>query len=399
MMVLLATFIVHPKTGWSMSEGEEPNRDDVSSFVIVGAFSLKMNATRYADHLDNDFNANYAVNPDKNLFYVYILRVSDPEQARQYSLNLRDTDNRFPDAWVFDGILNTSGTDPVLVQAAYEEEKQIENTIKSVEPIANLSTETAEEPPVEKKPSTPKIELKQGEYLLFVNTINATNFKEIEGQVEVIDNTRQHLLKEINSQQLVKIKAPHSQDQSVKIISKMFGYRYADFAFSLKNPVTDSTSQALDIIGDSIVVDMPLTRMTKGDFQVLWNVYFYIDAAVMRAESISELNSIVSMLNENPNMKIRIHGHTNGNSHGKIILMEQGSSDFFNLTDDNKTTKGSAKKLSEERAKTIKNFLVFNGIEESRLEVKGWGGKKMLYDKHAASAKKNVRVEVEVISD
>ncbi|MEQ8926423.1 MAG: hypothetical protein RLO81_11455 [Fulvivirga sp.] len=62
-------------------------------------------------------------------------------------------------------------------------------------------------------------------------------------------------------------------------------------------------------------------------------------------------------------------------------------------------TKASAKKLSEYRAYTIQHWLMDQGIEENRMEIKGWGGKKMLYDKHSSLAEKNVRVEIEILEE
>jgi outer membrane protein OmpA-like peptidoglycan-associated protein len=40
-----------------------------------------------------------------------------------------------------------------------------------------------------------------------------------------------------------------------------------------------------------------------------------------------------------------------------------------------------------------------NGINESRVEIKAWGGKRPLYDRHGANAKRNVRVEVEILEE
>jgi outer membrane protein OmpA-like peptidoglycan-associated protein len=126
-------------------------------------------------------------------------------------------------------------------------------------------------------------------------------------------------------------------------------------------------------------------------------VFFYIDAAVMKPDSKFEVDKLLEMLKENPNYKIKIHGHTNGNSHGKIIRMGE-SKNFFALVDTEEGF-GSAKQLSEERANTIRDFLVANGVEESRMIVKAWGGKRPIHDKHSQRAHENVRVEVEILQD
>ncbi|VAW28427.1 hypothetical protein MNBD_BACTEROID06-942, partial [hydrothermal vent metagenome] len=60
---------------------------------------------------------------------------------------------------------------------------------------------------------------------------------------------------------------------------------------------------------------------------------------------------------------------------------------------------GTAVKLSTERASIVGRYLESQGIAADRYEVKGWGGKKMLYDKHSPQARYNVRVEIEVVEE
>jgi outer membrane protein OmpA-like peptidoglycan-associated protein len=126
-------------------------------------------------------------------------------------------------------------------------------------------------------------------------------------------------------------------------------------------------------------------------------VTFYNDAAIMLPDSREELTGLLDMMRENPNYKIRLHGHTNGNYNGKIIKIGDNKN-FFSL-DGSKSTMGTAKDLSYERAEVIKEYLVANGIDGTRMEVKGWGGKKPLFDKNSVNAKRNVRVEVEIVSN
>jgi outer membrane protein OmpA-like peptidoglycan-associated protein len=116
----------------------------------------------------------------------------------------------------------------------------------------------------------------------------------------------------------------------------------------------------------------------------------------MRPESRFEVTSLLTMLQENSNYKIKIHGHTNGGAHGRIISLKEGNTNYFALND-TKDGIGSAKDLSEQRAEVVKDFLVSNGVDEKRMEVKAWGGKRPLYDKHSPQAQSNVRVEIEIL--
>lgn len=117
----------------------------------------------------------------------------------------------------------------------------------------------------------------------------------------------------------------------------------------------------------------------------------------MLPESKYELNNLLQMMQENPNYKIKLHGHSNGNSDGKILALG-ANKNFFDM-EGTVQGQGSAKDLSEQRAGVIKEYLVTNGIAAERIEVKAWGGKKPIFDKHSVNAKKNVRVEVEILND
>jgi outer membrane protein OmpA-like peptidoglycan-associated protein len=141
-----------------------------------------------------------------------------------------------------------------------------------------------------------------------------------------------------------------------------------------------------------------MVRYLAGDIATLYQVYFYNDAAIMLPESKYQLEELRALMNENPKYRIRLHGHTNGNYNGKIVSVGP-SQDFFSLQNDVVTTTGSAKRLSELRADVIRDYLVANGIQTDRIEIKAWGGKRPIYDKKSANAKKNVRVEVEILQD
>jgi outer membrane protein OmpA-like peptidoglycan-associated protein len=97
----------------------------------------------------------------------------------------------------------------------------------------------------------------------------------------------------------------------------------------------------------------------------------------MKPESKFELNSLLSMLKENDKLQIKIHGHTNGNRPGKIIRLRDDDDNFFTITPNNIDDYGSAKKLSKARADVIARWLVEQGIDKKRMDIKGWGGKKI----------------------
>jgi outer membrane protein OmpA-like peptidoglycan-associated protein len=83
---------------------------------------------------------------------------------------------------------------------------------------------------------------------------------------------------------------------------------------------------------------------------VLKNVFFSTNSSELREESFNELNQLKKLLEENPNLRIRINGHTD----------DQGE-ESDNLL------------LSNRRAESVKQYLVKNGISLTRIDAKGYG--------------------------
>jgi outer membrane protein OmpA-like peptidoglycan-associated protein len=97
-------------------------------------------------------------------------------------------------------------------------------------------------------------------------------------------------------------------------------------------------------------VKIPLNPETSSDENILTNVFFDLNQAKLRPESVVELNSFANYLKSRPNLKIEIGGHTDSRGNAQD-----------NLT------------LSTNRAKAVYDFLVSKGISATRLSYKGYG--------------------------
>ena len=80
------------------------------------------------------------------------------------------------------------------------------------------------------------------------------------------------------------------------------------------------------------------------------NIYFAYDKAELAPESKAELEQLITFLIQNPDLKIEIAAHT-----------------------DNKGDANYNLKLSQERAKSVADYLVSKGIHANRLVAKGYG--------------------------
>ncbi len=221
----------------------------------------------------------------------------------------------------------------------------------------------------------------------------ADNHNMVAGDVDAIDFEKSRRMATYEANVPVKVIMPSGKSKQISFVCQVFGYRKLQREFIPDGPEKDLY---LDNKGN-VVVPFELMRLQKGDIAIMYNVFFFKDAAIMRPESRFEVNNLLDLLLENPSYKIRIHGHTNGNAAGKIIRM--GSPTNFYSLSDTKQGFGSAKQLSEDRAMVIRDFLISSGISADRMDVKAWGGKKPIHPKNSVRANENVRVEIEILSD
>ena len=233
----------------------------------------------------------------------------------------------------------------------------------------------------------------------YFNTYRENNFKEIPGKIEIINPDKPQRIAFKNAHKLVGIPEGFNRSGNVELICEIFGYKKVQHDFNLNDLNNEKTAPFLSEQDDVLVVDFELKRYTKGDLVTMYNVYFFKDAAIIRPESKYELQQLLELLKENEDYKIKILGHTNGNNSGPIIEIAEGSNQYFSNSGGKREGWGSAKKLSTKRAELIRDYLTFEGINPERIEAKGYGGKRSIYEKFDKLAYKNVRVEIEILED
>lgn len=96
--------------------------------------------------------------------------------------------------------------------------------------------------------------------------------------------------------------------------------------------------------------DIPLKPIEKGTKVVINNIFFETGKAALSNESRLELQKVIDLMRQNPSMKIEVGGYTD------------------NVGDDASNTK-----LSQDRAKSVCDYLVKGGIAPARLQAKGYG--------------------------
>jgi outer membrane protein OmpA-like peptidoglycan-associated protein/Tfp pilus assembly protein PilF/Tol biopolymer transport system component len=130
-----------------------------------------------------------------------------------------------------------------------------------------------------------------------------------------------------------------------------------DYAFNVNRRgylfYSDNFSLSKNNVDSVFRVDIALQPIEKGATIVLKNIFFETGKFELKNESKSELDKLVKLLNDNPNLKIQLDGHTDNVGQEKDNLL-----------------------LSTNRAKAVVGYLLSKSININRLAYKGFGSAK-----------------------
>ncbi len=131
-----------------------------------------------------------------------------------------------------------------------------------------------------------------------------------------------------------------------------------DYALNVTYPGYAFFSQNFNMMAqeglEAVHMDVPMVPINSNKPVRLENVFFDLDKATLREESYVELNKLVEFLEENPDIKIELSGHTDSRGNNN-------------------------QELSERRAKAVFDYVVSKGISASRMTHKGFGSSKPVY--------------------
>jgi OOP family OmpA-OmpF porin len=164
-----------------------------------------------------------------------------------------------------------------------------------------------------------------------------------------------------------KIVLPFNRNYSIRATANHF------FSMS-ENLNLDSMIQAgyTEIHKDLYLVPIEIGQTVR-----LNNVFFDFDKWDLRKESFVELDRVVKLLAENPAIEIELAAHT-----------DSKGSDDYNY------------KLSDNRARSVMNYLISKGIAASRLRSQGYGETKPLASNETDDGRQlNRRVEFTILKN
>jgi outer membrane protein OmpA-like peptidoglycan-associated protein len=140
-------------------------------------------------------------------------------------------------------------------------------------------------------------------------------------------------------------------------------------------PAEESLDLSLDTAYREIRQDLYLVPIAEGQVVRLNNIFFEQSQYELLEASFTELNRVAELMKENPEMEIRLEGHTD--NIGDFMLNVE---------------------LSKNRVLTVKEYLVNQGIDANRIQFKAYGGTQPIASNaNEDSRKQNRRVEFVIL--
>jgi len=196
---------------------------------------------------------------------------------------------------------------------------------------------------------------------------DAVSLEPIEATIEIYDNTKNELVSEQKSNSSTgKYLVSLPSGRNYGLVVKADNYLFHSENFDIAESETYN----------EIIKDIALMPIEQGAKVVLNNIFFDVNKSVLRSESLAELERLKAFMTEHSDLKIEISGHT-----------------------DNTGSYALNKQLSEDRAKSVVDYLIENKIPSSKLTYRGAS-----YDEPIASndteegRQLNRRVEFKIIN-
>ncbi|HMU45763.1 MAG TPA: OmpA family protein [Chitinophagaceae bacterium] len=189
--------------------------------------------------------------------------------------------------------------------------------------------------------------------------------KGLPSSVELIDMTTRQQITKVQTDETghYLITLPVGKDYVFNVNRR--GYLFYSDNFFMQQRSPDSTYEK----------NIPLQPIETNASIVLKNIFFDVNKYDIKPESETELDILVQLLNDNPELKIEISGHT----------------DNVGKPSDNMV-------LSNNRAKAVVDYLISKNISSKRLIAKGYGETQPIADNNTEDGRAlNRRTEMKIL--
>lgn len=190
----------------------------------------------------------------------------------------------------------------------------------------------------------------------------------VSAKIEIVDNGKNELISTFNSNSETGkflVSLPSGKNYGIAVIAE-------DYLFYSENFNLPEMSDY-----QLVKKEIHLQNVCIGCKIILRNVFFDTGKFALRPESSTELERLLKLLNDIPRIKVEISGHT-----------DNTGSEPLNL------------QLSENRAKSVVDYLVKKGIESNRVMYKGYGSSEPVASNDTYQGRQlNRRTEFKIIEN
>lgn len=210
-----------------------------------------------------------------------------------------------------------------------------------------------------------------------------TKERKEDGSEDILPQTRVALYDESNKSIDGDFTNPKGQvrfklevDKDFSIIASKNGYFTQSINYTTKGKTPAPETLVQDITNITLDTTIVLEQLVLEKAIVLENIYYDLDKADIRPDAAIELDKLVKILQDNPNIRIELSSHT-----------DDRASDAYNLD------------LSQRRAESAVEYLVSQGIERDRLVARGYGESQLIIQNATTEEEhqRNRRTEFKVI--
>ena len=217
--------------------------------------------------------------------------------------------------------------------------------------------------------STTELEIKSAKLTILKGVISDEKTNEpIESNIELIDNEKNTVVTTFKSNSNTGkylVALPSGKNYGVAV-------KHEGYLFHSENFIIPETKEFQEF-----TLNIRLKKLDVGNSIVLKNIFFDFGKAILSPESTSELDRLITLLKENPKLKIELSSHTDN----------IGAPEYnFNL--------------SVNRSKSVMAYLINKGLSEKRLVANGYGETKSIATNDSETGRQmNRRIEFKILEN
>jgi peptidoglycan-associated lipoprotein len=196
-------------------------------------------------------------------------------------------------------------------------------------------------------------DLKIVNYFLSGTTVTADE----DGNETILSNTNVRLMDEENNLIAETLTARDGQftfrvypEENYNVIGEKPDYLTTRIPFTTIGKSVHPDSLTKLITNEIFKLKVPLEKIVIDKAIVLENIYYDLDQAYIRPDAARELDKLVAILNDNPEIKIELSSHT-----------------------DSRATADYNMDLSKRRAQAAVEYIINRGIDPDRIVARGYG--------------------------